>query len=200
MTRDSYRRLQGVACGAAIFQLVSAALSGLCAQALREVRAPIRQQVAEEGLALTAHAIRDTVRLGDSVQIVVAVRNSGPAQRFRNDPQSFFVEAFGPDGRRVPRAASSYEPPALGSRVDVVIPRGGAVSQKVNLTCARLSAAWSTGRGRLERCDWQIAFDRPGVYRIGIRYAPVPPPERVRSAGVTSLKARDFTVTVLPPE
>lgn len=122
------------------------------------------------GLRLEASAEKDVIADADPLVITYVVRNTGPVQRFRNDPGFVSFDVVSPSGSQL-RPEMEAEPPSLGTEADVLIPEGGFIGQRVNLRCASSRfSPYPYGRGG-NLCFWKFELSEPGEYRVVVRYA-----------------------------
>lgn len=124
----------------------------------------------ERGATLVAQAVRDTVSRGDSVVLLVEIRNGAEPRVVRNDVELLEFSVVGPDGGVIAPKRDAYQEWNLGPRPNVHLPRGGVTGMAVNLTCLTQPYAPAAQAGG---CMRSYDFSTPGQYEITVRYAEI---------------------------
>lgn len=121
-------------------------------------------------LQLSVSAVRNVTEKADSIEIEYLVRNLGGPITFANLPEAYDIDVLDPRGSPLrPRQIADYEPPVLGTLVDVRVPRGGLIGQRVRLTC--ISNGYYEHLPSRDWCGWGFEFTTRGEYKIVVRYA-----------------------------
>ena len=136
------------------------AIVAACHDARPKTRASVDFLQLDSGVALGTTLVRDTVDMGESVEMWVVFRNGGRPTEINNTPDRLWIEVQTESGGRVdPFQASSIDA-FLGGMAIVVLPRNSVFAQLVALDCVGL------GYGPRAACDYGYRFPNPGSYRV----------------------------------
>lgn len=118
------------------------------------------------GLALRAFSVRDTVRVGDPIQIVYFVVNSEGPREFHNSPDMFGFRVESEDGHLIQPHSGGSNTRAWGASVEHTLPARAALAQLIDIGC--IYPAYNSGER--SGCEYGFTLERPGEYKVIVSY------------------------------
>lgn len=118
------------------------------------------------GLALALIPTSHEPKIGDSLVVAVLLRNDGPARPVSIDPSSFEVEVLNAQGTRVSPVDRVAVNASLGDASTILLPSGGVIGYRLNLSCQRAGS----GVPSQVACLSRIPIRDAGEYQLVARY------------------------------
>jgi hypothetical protein len=131
------------------------------------------------------------LRIGDSLVVAVLLRNNGGARPVSIDPNSFEVEVRNAQGAQVPQVDRVALNASLGEAGTILLPTGGVVGFRLNLSCVQAGA----GVPGQVACLSRTPISEAGEYQLTGRYRSAATTFKNWEAPATQVQANSVRVT-----
>ncbi len=122
--------------------------------------------MSDSGLSLRAVLLRDTVQVGDPIQIIYFVVNSERPTEFHNSPDMFSFRVESENGNPIQPYTAGSITRAWGTSVELTLPARAALAQLIDVGC--IYPAYSNAEQ--SGCEYGFALERPGEYKVIVSY------------------------------